>query len=124
MGEKNLFKNQFKKDHFNLYDGKKIQPQKINKVLELKKSDVAVATKVPTASVRYDKRMPREIKERMIEWALIINRLGDFFEDNDKVILWLNTPHPLFEYITPRDLIRLGRSRNLLRFIDNALDDD
>ena len=36
-------------------------------------------------------------------------------------MLWFNTSNPLFGEQTPKDMIRIGRSKKLIKFIRNAL---
>lgn len=121
MLTENLFQSH-PKDYFNLFNGDKVDSQAVNKILKFKKVDVAKATKISKSSVRYDDRMPQDLEERIIEWALIINKVYEFFQDEDKVKLWIKTPHPLFSYITPRDLIKFGKARKLIKFIDEAME--
>ena len=65
--------------------------------------------------------MPIELKERLIEWATAINLVASFFKNNEKTILWFNTPNPLLGEVTPRNMIRIGRSQKLIIFIRKAV---
>jgi hypothetical protein len=44
-----------------------VDGERIVKLLKYKKEDVSVATGTPVASVRYDEKMPVELRERMVE---------------------------------------------------------
>lgn len=44
-----------------------------------------------------------------------------FFDDEAKADLWFKTPNPAFGNLAPKDLIQLGRSKQLLRWIENRL---
>jgi hypothetical protein len=68
--------------------------------------------------------MPAELRERLIEWATAINLVANFFGDGDKALLWFQTPNPLLGNMTPRDMIRVGRFKKLLKFIQTALDEN
>ena len=68
--------------------------------------------------------MPQELSERLIEWATAINLVAGFFKNEDKTMLWFNTPNPLLGEQTPKDMIRIGRSRKLIKFIRNALSEN
>jgi Protein of unknown function (DUF2384) len=46
-----------------------------------------------------------------------------FFEDESKARLWLRTPNPMLGNRSPCDLMRLGRSEKLLRFVIQAIDE-
>ena len=109
------------KDRFNLFQGSNVKAEKIVRLLKYKKNDVSQASGIKLNSIRYDKKMPQELSERLTEWATAINLVDEFFKDEDKTMLWFNTPNPLLGEQTPKDMIRLGRSRKLIKFIRNAL---
>jgi hypothetical protein len=111
-------------DKFNVFTGAKPNYNKVREVLRFDKGDIAKAAHVTRASVRFDKRAPREILERMTEWAAAISLVGQFFDDFDKVVIWFHVANPLLGGVTPRDMILLGRSKRLLKFIQNALDEN
>jgi len=92
--------------------------------LDFSKKDVARASNVSRMSVRYDQKMPRELEERVGEWALALALVAQYFKDEQKTILWFKTPNPLLGNITPRDMIRVGRFKKLYRFIQNALNEN
>ena len=75
-------------------------------------------------SVRYDQKMPEELRERLIEWATAINLVANFFGSGEKAILWFQTANPLLGNMTPRDMIRVGRFKKLLKFIQTALEEN
>lgn len=75
-------------------------------------------------SVRYDHKIPKDLAERLQEWAIALNMVAQYFLDEQKTILWFKTRNPLLGNITPRDMIRIGRFRKLQRFIQNALDEN
>ena len=108
-------------DRFNFFTGSSIHGQKVVNTLEYKKQEVSQASGVKVSSIRYDMKMPIELKERLIEWATAINLAASFFKDNNKTILWFNTPNSLLGEVTPRNMIRVGRSQKLITFIRNAL---
>ena len=112
------------KDRFKFFKGSNIQGQKVVDTLKYKKQEVSQASGIKLNSVRYDLKMPLELKERLIEWATAINLVADFFKNNDKTILWFNTPNPLLGEVTPRNMIRIGKSKKLITFIRNALSEN
>lgn len=117
-----LFQNVPGKDAFHFFKGAEPNCPKVLEVLDFKKEDVAEAADVPLSSVRYDDKMPAELMERMREWALALALVGEFFDDFDKTTLWFRVPNPLLGGIAPRDMIRVGRFKKLLKFIQTALD--
>jgi hypothetical protein len=114
------------KDYFKLFNKNNVvQGDKVVKLLKYKKQDVAAATNVSLNSIRYEEeRIPAELRERLTEWAIALNLVAGFFNDLDKTILWFSTPNPLLGNISPRDMIRIGRSKKLLNFIQTALNEN
>lgn len=112
------------KDRFNLFQGSDVKGEKIVKLLKYKKNEVSQASGIKLNSIRYDEKMPQELEERLIEWAMAINLVAEFFKNQDKTMLWFYTPNPLLGEQTPKDMIRIGRSKKLIRFIRNALSEN
>jgi hypothetical protein len=101
--------------------GGEVEAEKVVKFLKYKKEDVAVASEIPVASVRYDERMPVDLRQRMVEWATAINLVASYFNDLDKTMLWFQVSNPLLGDMSPRDMIRVGRFKKLQKFIQTAL---
>ena len=109
-------------DHLSLLHGTKPDAKAIQKLISFKKQDIAKAAGVPEASVRFDQKMPAQLTDHLREWAILINHVAGFFGgDADKTALWFMTPNPMLGNIPPRDMIRFGRSKKLLKFILDAL---
>lgn len=113
-------------DYFHLFDQNAfVDGEKVIKLLKYKKEDVSIATNIPLSSIRYEeKRMPEELKERLTQWATALNLVAGFFHDEKKTIIWFSMPNPLLGGMTPRDMIRVGRFKKLLNFIQTALDEN
>lgn len=96
--------------------------KEVVKFLGLHKNDVSKATGQVKDNIRYDARMPRELKERLEEIGNIINLTATFFEgDLKKTSIWFTTKNPLLGDIAPRDMICYGRYEKLRKFILNAV---
>jgi hypothetical protein len=109
------------KDHLSLFVGSKAQGEKVVNFYGFKKAEISQAADVPIGSVRYD-RMPRELEERIKEWALLANLVAGFFKgDATKTSLWFTTRNPMLGGVEPRTMIRFGRTDKLRRFVLNAL---
>ncbi len=109
-------------DYLNLFPDGKVDGQKVVKFLNYKKQDVSVATNIPVSSIRYEtNRIPSELEERLQEWATTINLVEGFFKNSQKTMLWFSTPNPLLGSMSPRDMIRVGRFKKLLNFVQTAL---
>jgi hypothetical protein len=119
-----LFNSVPERDVGKFFKNGEVDGQRVVEFLKYKKEDVAVASGVPVTSVRYDAKMPVDLRERMVEWATAINLVGSHFNDIDKTMLWFQVPNPLLGGMAPRDLIRVGRFKKLLKFIQTALDEN
>lgn len=113
-------------DYFKLFDENAfVDGEKVVKLLKYKKEDVSVATNLPLSSIRYEeKKMPAELRDRLTQWATALNLVAGFFHDQKKTIVWFFMPNPLLGGMSPRDMIRVGRFKKLLNFIQTALDEN
>lgn len=119
-----LFNSIPSEDRMQLFSNGEPEGKKIADFLNYKKQDVSVATGIPLASIRYDIKMPAELRERLVEWATALNLVAEYFNDFQKTILWFQVSNPLLGNMTPRDMIRLGRFKKLFKFIQTALDEN
>lgn len=117
-----LFSSVPQEDYFHIFDKGEPDAKKVIDFLKYKKEDVSRAANVPVSSVRYDEKMPSELRERLVEWATAINLVGSYFKDENKTMLWFQIPNPQLGGMSPRDMIRVGRFKKLLRFVQTALD--
>jgi hypothetical protein len=116
-----VFESIPKQDPFGFFKGSQPDYSKVLQVLNFKKEDVAKASNVPVSSVRYDNRMPEDLYDRIREWAVAISLVSEYFNDMDRTILWFSVPNTMLGGISPRDMIRYGRFKKLLKFIQTAL---
>lgn len=122
---RNIFSNIPKKDYLSLFDKGEASASKIIGFVGFKKEEIAQAMGVPSSSIRYDERMPQILKDRLRELATLFNLVAQFFEgDATKTALWFQIPNPMLGDISPRDMIRFGRYKKLLKFILNALSEN
>ena len=76
---------------------------------------------VSKRSVRLDSRIPHDLAVRLEQIANICALVAGYFEgDIDKTALWFQTPNPMLGDISPRDMIRFGRYKRLLKFVTEA----
>jgi len=116
-----LFNTVPKEDYLALFPPGGTDYQRVVQLLDFKKKDVAKALNLSLHSVRYDQKMPRELEERVREWAVALALVAQYFKDAQKTVLWFKTPNPLLGNVAPREMIRVGRFNKLHRFIMNAL---
>ena len=119
-----LFENVPKKDYLSFFPTGAREPncEIVVDFLRLKKDEVSKATGVGVSSVRYDERIPPELRSRLTEWATLLNLVAGYFDgDANKTYLWFTMPNPMLGNVTPRDMIRFGRFRKLLKFVLESL---
>ena len=121
MPEASLFSTVPKNDYLSLFQGGRTDYKKVVELLDFSKTDVARASNVPRQSVRYDARIPKELEDRVREWAIAVANVASYFKDPEKTALWFKIANPQLGNVTPRDMIRFGRFKKLHRFILNAL---
>jgi len=119
-----LFSTLPTEDYLSVFAGGATDYQKVVRLLDFKKSDVAKASNTPILSVRYDQKIPKELAERVNEWAVALSLVAQYFKDEQKTVLWFKTTNPLLGNISPREMIRIGRFKKLYRFILNALSEN
>ena len=113
------------RDHLSLFEDDTPNYEEVVDFLKFKKEDVSKAAGVSLSTVRYDEKIPVQLRERMQEWANLLNLVAEHFEgDSAKTALWFTMPNPLLGNISPRDMIRFGRYKKLLKFIVNALSEN
>lgn len=120
-----LFETIPKEDYLTLFPSGDTDYQRVINLLDFRKKDVARASNVSLHAVRYDPpKMPKELQDRIQEWAVALNLVAQFFKDEQKTVLWFKTPNPLLGDIAPRDMIKIGRFKKLRQFILQALADN
>ena len=122
--EATLFANVPKSNYLSLFDNEKLNYEKVIDYLEFKKAELAKITGVPITSIRYDWRIPKEVQERCMQWAVALELVAQFFKDANKAVLWFKIPNPMLGNVTPRDMIRVGRFKKLFSIIQNSLNDN
>ena len=119
-----LFGTVPREDPLSLYHEGYTNYERVVRLLDFKKRDVAQASRVSLQSIRYDQKIPKELEERISEWAIALSLVGQYFRDEHKTVLWFKTSNPLLGNIAPRDMIKVGRFKKLNRFILNAISEN
>jgi hypothetical protein len=110
-------------DYLHFWPNQKFDPQRVTQFLDLTKGDVAKVADVATSSVRFDKKIPKDVMDRLTEIAIVCGLVAQFFDgDVVRTALWFKTKNPLLGNISPRDMIRYGRYEKLQRFVMEALE--
>src|SRR3989338_10160958 len=120
-----IFRTVARRDHLSLFEDDTPNYEEVVDFLEFKKEDVSKASGISLSSVRYDEKIPVQLRERMREWANLLNLVAEHFQwDGTKTALWFTMPNPLLGNISPRDMIRFVRYKKLLKFILSALSEN
>lgn len=118
----NIFSTVPRADHLAFFHNSKPDYEKVMGFFDFKRDEVAKATGVPVNNVRFDARMPQDLHERIQEWAIAVNLVAEHFSgDIQKTALWFRIPNPLLGNVSPRDMIRFGRFKKLLKFIQGSI---
>lgn len=109
-------------DYLQFWQAGRFHPQRVVRFLGLSKEDAAKLAGVAVSSVRFDRKAPRDLTDRLTEFAATCTLVAQFFEGNAiKTELWFRTGNPLMGDASPCDMIRSGRHETLRRFVMEAL---
>ena len=120
MSSPTLFQN-IAGDPLNFWRGQALNLRKVRDFANLSNKDISRMAGVAPTSVRFDDKVPVEVLEHMENIANVCNLVFEFFQDDVKTKLWLQTPNPLLGNTSPKDRIRVGRYKKLLQFVTDAL---
>jgi predicted nucleotidyltransferase len=111
-----------RRDYLDFFPNGSFEPQRVVRFLALAKVDVARIAEVPLASVRFDRKIPASVLDRLVQIATVCGLVAQFFEgDRAQTSLWFKTQNPMLGQLSPRDMIRQGRIDRLRRFVLHAL---
>jgi hypothetical protein len=120
-----LFDSVADKDYLHLLNGSEPNYKEVLNLTGFEKKDISRATGVSQSSIRYDGKVPQEIRERFLEWANLFNLVAQHFNgDIDKTALWLQVRNPFLGDISPKDMIRIGRYKKLISFVQSSLNEN
>lgn len=118
----NLFSNVPRDEFFGLKTKSGYDFKKTAQFLNLDKRSVAKAAGISEASVRYDERMPTDLKNFFFEIISVLAIVANQFDGNkEQTQVWFNMPNPLLGGISPITMIALGKQKKLMRFIQRSL---
>jgi hypothetical protein len=116
-----LFQNVYSSDPLEFWSNHGLDYRRVTDFLDLNTDELSKIGGVSKRSVRLDSRIPNDLKERLEQIANICALVAGYFQgDIEKTALWFKTPNPMLGYISPRDMIRFGRYKRLLKFITES----
>jgi hypothetical protein len=117
-----LFSTVPQRDYLQFWQSGLFQPQRVARFLGLSKGELAQLAGVAPASVRFDDKAPRALRERLMELATTCELVAAAFEGNTtKTALWFMTPNPELNNFSPCDLLRRGNREILQQQILDAI---
>ena len=118
----NIFSNIPEGDLFGIKTKSDFNYQEAAKFFGLDKKKVAKAAGVAESSVRYDERMPTDLREFFMEIISVISVVSSQFkEDKEKTKLWFNMPNPMLGGVSPLQMILIGKHKKLIKFIQRSI---
>jgi hypothetical protein len=119
-----LFSTVPQQDYLQFWQSGLFQPQRVAKFLGLSKSELALLAGVAPASVRFDAKAPRVLRERMMDLAATCALVAEAFAGNAIMTkLWFMTANPQLGNLSPCDLLRRGDREALQRQVLAAIAD-
>ena len=116
-----LFGNVRQSDPLEIWANHGLDYHRVSEFLDFDTNALSKVGGISKNSVRLDDRIPRDLKQRLEQIANICTLVAEYFEgDAEKTALWFQTINPMLGDISPRDMIRLGRYKRLLKFITDA----
>lgn len=116
-----LFNSISTSDPLDFKSSKGFDYKSVSHFLDFDKNDLSKIAGVSEATVRLDKKIPRQLALRLDQIANICSLVAEFFDgDPQRTQLWFHTANPMLGYVRPRDMIRLGRYERLLRYVQEA----
>ena len=117
-----LFGTVPKRDYLQFWQSGLFQPQRVARFLGLSKNELAQLAGVAPASVRFDDKAPRLLRERLMDLAATCELVAEAFEGNvAKTELWFMTSNPLLNNLSPCDVLRGGDRESLQRQVTAAI---
>jgi hypothetical protein len=117
-----LFSTVPARDYLQFWQAGRFQPQRVARFLGLSKVELAQLAAVAPASVRFDDKAPRILRERLMDIAATCELVAQAFDGNTtKTALWFKTPNPHLGNLSPSDLLRRGEREVLQRHVLQAL---
>lgn len=111
VAHRSIVEHMAREDLLGLYSEGQTNYKKVAEFLHLSTEDLAHIADADKASVRFDANIPQPVAERLRQIANIGNLVAEYFNgDVHKVSLWFELANPMFGNLSPRNMIRAGRS--------------
>lgn len=109
------------RDYLQFWQSGRFQPQRVARFLGMSKACLAQLAAVAPASVRFDDKAPRVLRERLMDMAATCELVAQAFDGNTtKTALWFMTSNPALGNLSPCELLRQGGQEVLQRQVLEA----
>ncbi len=116
-----LFATVPRRDYLLFWQAGRFQPQRVARFLSLNKSELGALAGVAPSSVRFDAKIPRQLREYLSELAVTATLVAEMLEgDATRTQLWFQTPNPSLGDRSPMEMIEQGEHAALRRFVLEA----
>lgn len=66
--------------------------------------------------------MTNKHSPKTLTYKQVLNKIIEIFNyDKDKAISWYMSPQEKFDNLTPYQMVKIGKSRKLMRFLESIL---
>ena len=114
-----------RRDVWGIYKHGKIQYKAVVDKLKLSRKEISQSARVAVSSVRYEEnKISKKMKQFIADLIWLLNTTYKYFEDEQKVIQWMNSPNPICGGYSPRELICLGRHKKLVKIVASYVEGD
>ena len=104
-----LFATVPRRDYLQFWQAGLFQPHRVARFLGLSKTELAHLAGVAPASVRFDDKAPRPLRQHLMDLAATCELVAQAFEGNPtKTSLWFMTPNPQLGNLSPVEVLRRG----------------
>lgn len=118
----NIFANVPKGDLFGIKANNHFNYKIAADFLGLNKKEVAKAAGISQSSVRYDERMPTDLKDFFLELISVLSVVSSNLEDDkERTRLWFSLPNPMLGGLSPVQMILIGKHKKLMKFIERSI---
>lgn len=117
-----LFATVATRDYLQFWQSGLFQPQRVARFVGLSKTDLAQLAGIAPASVRFDAKIPRILRERLMDIAATCELVAEAFAGNTtRTALWFMTPNPQLGNVSPCELLRRGERDVLQQRVIEAI---
>jgi len=121
MSQADLFRTVPNSDPLSFWSNHGCDYKGVSEFLDLGRNELSKLAGVSKQSVRFDEKIPNDLRDRLDQIANTITLVAEYFEgDVRKTSIWFNTPNPALGEISPRDMIRFGKYVRLNKFVQQA----